>query len=161
VGHQFLYPCIIWWCRLRCKPRVNGFFDLVFIVEPLVTKERFQMQKHMIVTWREVWAEGGRWSNCSLSKYCDEILRCGGSVWAGIVMKYHNTLTKHDMLLVLDRTTQFLKCVSIDTCIDCWALRQEFHKQNAFSVSENCAHDLVSFIGGWVDPRAGLDKMQK
>jgi hypothetical protein len=28
-------------------------------------------------------------------KYRDEILRCGGSVWAGIAMKHHNAQTKH------------------------------------------------------------------
>ena len=26
--HQFFYPFIIEWCRLRCKARGNGFFDL-------------------------------------------------------------------------------------------------------------------------------------
>jgi hypothetical protein len=34
------------------------------------------------------------------AKCRDEILRCGGSVWAGILMKHHNTLTKHATLLV-------------------------------------------------------------
>jgi hypothetical protein len=38
----------------------------------------------------------------------DEILRCGGCVWAGIVMKHHNIPTKHATSLVLDLTTQFL-----------------------------------------------------
>jgi hypothetical protein len=33
-----------------------------------------------------------------------EILRCGGSMWAGIVMKVHNAPTKHAKLLVLDRS---------------------------------------------------------
>jgi hypothetical protein len=42
---------------------------------------------------------------------------------------------------------QFLKCVTRDTCIDCWALRQEFHKHNAFSVPKLCAHDLPSWNG--------------
>jgi len=26
--HQFLYPFIVEWCRLRCKASGNGFFDL-------------------------------------------------------------------------------------------------------------------------------------
>jgi len=26
--HQFLYPFIVKWCRLRCKANGNGFFDL-------------------------------------------------------------------------------------------------------------------------------------
>jgi hypothetical protein len=50
-------------------------------------------------------------------------------------------------LLVLDSTTQFCKCVAIDTCVDGWALRQEFHKQNAFSVPKHCAYDLASWNG--------------
>jgi hypothetical protein len=74
-----------------------------------------------------------------------EILRCSGSVWAGIVMKHHNIPTKHATSLVLDRITQFRKYVTVDTSVDCWALRQEFHKQNMFSVPEHCAHDLVSW----------------
>jgi hypothetical protein len=40
---QVLYPCIVEWCRLRCKPRVNGFFNLVVVVEPAATKESYQM----------------------------------------------------------------------------------------------------------------------
>jgi hypothetical protein len=47
-----LYPFIIEWCRLRCKVRGNGFFYLVVIVEPLASKERFQMQEQMKITWR-------------------------------------------------------------------------------------------------------------
>jgi hypothetical protein len=39
-------------CRLQCKLHVNGFFDLVVVVEPLATKESFQMQEHMKITWR-------------------------------------------------------------------------------------------------------------
>jgi len=27
--HQFLYPFIVEWCRLRCKASGNGFFDLI------------------------------------------------------------------------------------------------------------------------------------
>jgi hypothetical protein len=46
--HQFLYPCIIEWCRLWCKPRVNSFFDLV--VEPLANEESFQKQERMKIT---------------------------------------------------------------------------------------------------------------
>jgi len=38
---------------------------------------------------------------------CDEILRCGGSVWAGVVMNHHNTPAKHATSLILDRSTQF------------------------------------------------------
>jgi hypothetical protein len=83
-------------------------------VEPPATKESFQMQEHMKITWRYVWAVG--WMIELFSAKCrDEILRCGGSVWAGIVMKHHNTPTKHDTSLVLDRTANYLKCVAIDT----------------------------------------------
>ena len=78
------------------------------------------------------------------AKCRDEILQC---VWAGIVMNHHNTLAKHATSLSLDRATQFWKCVTIDTCIDGGALRQENHKQNAFSVPKHCAHDLPSWIG--------------
>jgi hypothetical protein len=80
------------------------------------------------------------------AKCCNEILRCGSSVWVGIVMKNHNTPTKHATLLILDRTMLFLKCVTADnTCVICWALRQELHKQNVFSVTKHCAHDLASW----------------
>jgi len=65
-------------------------------------------------------------------------------VWAGVVMNHHNSPAKHAMSLILDRTTQFFKCVAIDTCVDCGALRQEVLKQNALSVPEHCAHDLSS-----------------
>jgi hypothetical protein len=51
AGHKFLYPFIVEWCRLRCKPRDNGFFDLV-VVEPPATKESLQMQENMTITWR-------------------------------------------------------------------------------------------------------------
>ena len=40
------------------------------------------------------------------AKCCNEILRCSGSVWAGIVTNHHNTLAKHTTLLILDRATQ-------------------------------------------------------
>jgi hypothetical protein len=78
------------------------------------------------------------------AKYRDEILRCGASVWAGIYMEHHNTPNKHATSFVLDRTTQFFKCVAIDTCVDRSALRQKFHKQNTFSVPKHCAYDLPS-----------------
>jgi len=81
------------------------------------------------------------------AKCRDEILHCSGSVWAGIVMNRHNTLSKHATSLILDCATQFLKCVAIDTCIDCGALRQEVHKRNTFSVPKPCVHDLPSWSG--------------
>jgi len=59
------------------------------------------------------------------AKYRDEILYC--SVWAGAVMNHLNTMAKHATLIILDHVAQFLKCVTIDTCIDCGALRQEQH----------------------------------
>jgi len=49
--HQFLYPFIVEWCRLRCKARGNGFFDLV-VVEPPASKGGFKMQEQMKITWR-------------------------------------------------------------------------------------------------------------
>jgi hypothetical protein len=76
----------------------------------------------------------------------NEILRCGGSVWVG-VMNHHNTPAKLATLHTLDRMMQFCKCDTIDTCVDCGALRQEFHKQNAFSVPKHCAHDSPSWSG--------------
>jgi len=81
------------------------------------------------------------------AKCCDEILHCGSSVWTGIVMNHHNTPAKHAMLLILDCAMQFLKCVAIVTCIDCGALRQEVHKQNAFPVPKHCAHYVPSWSG--------------
>ena len=74
------------------------------------------------------------------AKCRDEILRCGGSVWAGVVMNHHNTPAKHATSLILDCATQFFKCVAIDISVDYGALRQEIHKQNAFSVPKHCAH---------------------
>jgi len=65
-------------------------------------------------------------------------------VWAGAVMNHHNTSAKYVTSLILDCVAQLLQCVAIDTCIDCGALRQEVHKQNAFSVPKHCAHDLPS-----------------
>ena len=62
-------------------------------------------------------------------------------------MNHHNTTAKHATSLILDHTAQFFKCVAIDTCTDCGALRQEVHKQNAFSVPKHGAHDLTSSIG--------------
>ena len=59
-------------------------------------------------------------------------------------MNHHNTMAKHATSLILDRAAQFLQCVATDTCVDCGALRQEVHKQNAFSVPKHCAHDLPS-----------------
>ena len=50
VLHQFLYPFIVEWCRLRCKAHGNGFFDLI-VVEPPASKEGFKMQKQMKITW--------------------------------------------------------------------------------------------------------------
>ena len=47
--HQFLYPFIVEWCRLRCKARGNGFFDLV--VELPTSKEGFKMKEQMKITW--------------------------------------------------------------------------------------------------------------
>jgi hypothetical protein len=73
------------------------------------------------------------------AKCCDEMLHCASSVWAGIVMKHHNAPTKHATSLVLERMTQFLKCVTIDTLVDCWALRQEFQSRTPF-MSQNTVH---------------------
>jgi len=81
------------------------------------------------------------------AKCPDEVLRCGGCVWAGIIMNHHNTLAKHATSPILVHTTQFLKCVTIDTCVVCGGMRQQVHKQNAFSVPKHCAHDLPSWSG--------------
>ena len=48
--HQFLYPFIVKWCRLRRKALGNGFFDLV-VVELATSKEGFKMQEQMKITW--------------------------------------------------------------------------------------------------------------
>ena len=50
VGHQFLYPFIMERCRLRCKA-CNGFFDVV-VVELPTSKEGYEMQEQMKITWR-------------------------------------------------------------------------------------------------------------
>ena len=59
-------------------------------------------------------------------------------------MNHRNNPAKHATSLILDRASQFLKCVAPDTCVNCGALRQEVHKQNASSVPKHCAHDLPS-----------------
>jgi len=59
-------------------------------------------------------------------------------------MNHYNTTAKHATSLILDCAAKFLKCVAIDTCIYCGTLRQEVHKQNAFSVQKHSAHDLPS-----------------
>ena len=81
------------------------------------------------------------------AKCRDEILHCSGNVWAGIVMNRHKTQAKHAMSLILDCTMQFFERVAVDTCVDCGALRQEVHKQNAFSAPKHCAHELPSWSG--------------
>ena len=75
----------------------------------------------------------------------DEIFHCSSSVWAGVVMNHRNTPAKYATSLILDRALQFFKCVATDTCTDCGAVRQEVHKQNAFSVPKICAHDFPSW----------------
>ena len=101
------------------------------------------MHEHMKITWPQVWAAGGM-IKLFTEKCCDEILRYGGSVWVSVVMNHHNTLAKCATLLILDRMSQVLNCVTTDTCTDCGAFRQEVHKQKAFSVPKYCAHDLPS-----------------
>ena len=78
------------------------------------------------------------------AKCSDEILHYGGSVLVGVVMNHHNTLVKCATSLILDHVSQFLNCVTTDTCIDCGAFRQEVHKEKAFSVPKHCAHDPPS-----------------
>jgi hypothetical protein len=69
------------------------------VVELPATKESFQMQEHTKIAWRKVLGKRGMIELFPL-KCRDEILRCGGSVWAGIVTKHHNTPTKHVVSLV-------------------------------------------------------------
>ena len=78
AGHQVLYPFIVERYRLRCKVRGNSFFDLVVVGEPPASKEGFQMQEEMKITWRQFWAVGGMIE--LFPAKCDEILRCGGGV---------------------------------------------------------------------------------
>ena len=85
----------------------NGLFDLDVVVEPPASKEGFKMQEQMKITWRSFWAVGGS-IELFPAKSRDEILRCGGSVWVGVVMSHHNTPAKHATSLILDRATQFL-----------------------------------------------------
>jgi hypothetical protein len=72
-------------------------------MEPPAINESFQMQECMKGAKSELY--GG------LLNYFQPnvaIRSCCGSVWVGIVMKHHNTSTKHATSLVLDRMTQFL-----------------------------------------------------
>ena len=48
--HQFLCLFIVELCRLRCKARGNGFFDLVVVVELPTSKEGFKIQEQMKIT---------------------------------------------------------------------------------------------------------------
>jgi hypothetical protein len=57
-------------------------------------------------------------------------------------MKHQNTLTtltKHDTSLVLDRTTQFLKCVAIDTSTisENEVFQTQFHEEVTVKFVEN------------------------
>jgi hypothetical protein len=69
---------------------------------------------------------------------CVAVAVCGQA----LLLSIRTHLTKH-------ATMQFLKRVAIDTCVVCWVLRQEFHKQNT-SVAKHCAQDLTSRDGVWI-----------
>jgi hypothetical protein len=56
------------------------------------TKETFQVQEHMKISWRYVWAVGGM-IELFPAKCRDEILRFGGSVWTAIIMKHQNIVS--------------------------------------------------------------------
>jgi hypothetical protein len=51
-------------------------------MEPPASKEGFQMHEQIKITWRYVWAVVGM-IELFPARFCDEILRCGGIVWAG------------------------------------------------------------------------------
>ena len=95
--------------------------------------------------WKSLGTTSGLWGGMIElfpAKCSGEILCYGGSVWVGVAMNHQNTQVKHATSLILDHMAKFFKCVAIDTCVDWKVLRQEVHKQNAFSVPKHCAHDL-------------------
>ena len=55
----------------------------------------------------------------------------------------HSTLGKDPMSLFLNHTMQFCKCFLIEIWIDCWALSQDVHKQNPFSVPKGHGPDFL------------------
>jgi hypothetical protein len=67
------------------------------------------------------------------AKRCDEISRCGGSAWAGVVINNQKSPAKHATSLILDGATQLFKCVATGTRVD-GVLRHEVHKQNALAM---------------------------
>jgi hypothetical protein len=54
TGAPVLYSCIVEWCFLGCKPRVNGFLDLVFM-ELLATRKVFRCRN----TWKSLGTKSG------------------------------------------------------------------------------------------------------
>ena len=119
--HQFLYPFTVEWSRLRCKASGNGFFDL---------------------RCRKSGLQGG-WSNCSqpnvVMKFCVAAAVCGRALtWI------FTSPAKHATSLILDRATQFLKCVATGTCVDCGALGKKSTNRTPFLSQKHCAYDLMS-----------------
>ena len=76
------------------------------------------------------------------AKCCDEILHCSSDVWAGVVMNHRNTPAKYAMSLILDRVSQFFKCVSTDTCVDCGALSKKSTSRKPF-LYQNIVHMML------------------
>ena len=91
----------------------------------------------MKITWSYVWAVGGM-IELFPAKCRNESLCCSCSMCVGTTTQ----LSMPRRLFWIARRN--FKCVLIDTCVDCGALRQEVHKHNTFSVPKHCAHDVLS-----------------
>ena len=129
------------WCRLRCKARGDDFFDLV-VVEPPASKEGFKLltgtnDNHLVLSL----GCGGGGSNCSkpnvVMRFCVVAAVCGRALSWNIAVP---RLSMPRRLFWIARRNFF-------SGVDWGALRQEVHKQNAFSVPKHCAHDLPSWSG--------------
>jgi len=86
--------------------------------------------------WKSLGAKSGLyggWSNCSqpnvVIRFCIVAAVCGRALsW---IITTPQLSMPCSLFWIAWRS--FFKCVAIDTCVDCGALRQEVHKQNAFS----------------------------
>jgi hypothetical protein len=68
------------------------------------------------------------------AKCREEILHCGSSVWAAIVMKHHNTPTKHAMSLV---HFVFICKHLQHTIVENEVYQTQFHEEVAMKFVEN------------------------
>ena len=102
------YTFVLEISRLWFEPCINSLFDIV---------------GHQRFAWCRVWVVR-RMIKLLPVKLCEEMLRCSGSVWAGIFMNQPNAPGNHPTTLILNYTMQFCKPFATGIPVDCWALRK-------------------------------------